>query len=289
MAPNEFQHLTRYSPTTLPGMDHMIGYFDSLDVCWDACYDEYGDELIAIDWGDDDKVNKRGYTITLQPFYYDFDCKHGFALAEECPQCSKSSDTSVFLKELDPMVSAQTRDAVLGKLTTREVTKPNVKKLTKRLNAYYEDSLCRFGEAIGATAGACIGEPATQAALRTFHFAGKMSVQGSIDRLRQILESPITTDANNDSPETIFRLKEGTSEEDAQKIMSLLAEVKGNQIIKLISYDLENSMILIKFDFKAMGVYRISPDIAFRQVKSALTKGSTSELFKFQILSGYQG
>ena len=235
--------------------------------------------------GDDDEVNKRGYTITLQPFYYDFDCKHGFALAEECPQCSKPSDTSVFLKELDPMVSAQTRNAVLGKLTTREVTKPNVKKMTKRLNEYYEDSLCRFGEAIGATAGACIGEPATQAALRTFHFAGKMSVQGSIDRLRQILESPITTDANNDSPETIFRLKEGTSEEDAQKIMSLLAEVKGNQIIKLISYDLENSMIIIKFDFKAMGVYRISPDIAFRQVKSALTKGSTSDLFKFQILS----
>ncbi len=235
--------------------------------------------------GADDEVNKRGYTITLQPFFYDFNCKHGFALAEECPQCSKSSDTSVFLKELDSMVSGQTRDAVLGKLATREMTKPNVKKLAKRLNAYYEDSLCRLGEAIGATAGACIGEPATQAALRTFHFAGKMTVQGSIDRLRQILESPITTDANNDSPETIFRLKEGTSEEDAQKIMSLLAEVKGNQIIKLISYDLENSILIIKFDFQAMGVYNISPDIAFRQVKSALTKGSTSDLFKFKILS----
>ncbi len=235
--------------------------------------------------GSDEKVNKRGYTITLQPFFYDFDCKHGFALEEPCNQCSKSSDVETFLKELDSMVSAQTRDAVLGKVTTREMTKPNVKKLAKRLNEYYEDSLCRIGEAIGATAGSCIGEPATQAALRTFHFAGKMTVQGSIKRLRQILESPISTDTNADSPKTIFRLKEGTSLADAKKIMTLLAEVKGKQIIRLISYDIENSLILIKFDFKAMGAYYISPDIAFRQIKSALTKGSTSDLFKFQILS----
>jgi DNA-directed RNA polymerase subunit A' len=235
--------------------------------------------------GSDDKVNKRGYTITLQPFFYDFDCKHGFALEESCDQCSKSSDLTTFLKEVDSMVSQQTQNVVLGKLETREMTKPNIKKLAKRLNEYYEDSLCRFGEAIGATAGACIGEPATQAALRTFHFAGKMQSQGSIKRLKQILESPISTDKNNDSPETILRLKEGTSLEDSQKIMSLLAEVKGKQIIKLISYDLDNSLILVKFDFKAMGVYNISPDIAFRQIKSSLTKGSTADLFKFQILS----
>jgi hypothetical protein len=112
-----------------------------------------------------------------------------------------------------------------------------------------------------------------------------MTVQGSIKRLRQILESPISTDTNADSPKTIFRLKEGTSLADAKKIMTLLAEVKGKQIIRLVSYDIENSLILIKFDFKAMGTYYISPDIAFRQIKSALTKGSTSDLFKFQILS----
>jgi DNA-directed RNA polymerase subunit A' len=235
--------------------------------------------------GSDERVNERGYTITLQPLFYDFECKHGFALEEPCNQCSKSSDLSAFLKEVDSMVSQQTQSIVLGKLETREMTKPNVKKLAKRLNEYYEDSLCRFGEAIGATAGACIGEPATQKALRTFHFAGKMTVQGSIDRLRQILESPISVDANNDSPLTIFRLKEGTSLEDAEKIMSLLAEVKGDQIIKLISYDLDNNLIMVKFDFKKMGAYNISPDIAFRQIKSSLTKGSTAGLFKFQILS----
>ena len=61
--------------------------------------------------------------------------------------------------------------------------------MAKKFSAYYLDSLCPPGEAIGAVAAACIGEPATQAALRTFHFAGKMSFQGSIDRLVQILES----------------------------------------------------------------------------------------------------
>ena len=76
-------------------------------------------------------------------------------------------------------------------LAISQVTKPNVRKMAKRFSAYYMDSLCPPGEAIGAVAAACIGELTTQAALRTFHFAGKMSFQGSIDRLIQILESPL--------------------------------------------------------------------------------------------------
>ena len=95
---------------------------------------------------------------------------------------------------------------IINVLMVREMTKPNVKKFARKLRDYHQDSICRTGEAIGATAGACIGEPATQAALRTFHFAGKMTVQGSIDRLKQILESPITTDENNHAPNTILRI-----------------------------------------------------------------------------------
>ena len=232
--------------------------------------------------GADKNVNEDGYTITLQPLFFEFQCKHGLSLMDSCEKCKKSSDLSTLLANLDKKVSETTRKVVENKLAFREMTKPNVKKLANRLNEYYEDSLCRVGEAIGATAGACIGEPATQAALRTFHFAGAAQKQGDIDRLRQILE--YTKDSNS-APETIIRFKEEVTEEEASMVLSLLAEVKGSQLVKLVSYDTENSLIMVKFDFKAMGTFRISPDIVYRQVIDALDSAVEAKLFTYQALS----
>jgi len=233
--------------------------------------------------GDDAAINSSGYSITLQPYFYDFECKHGIDLVSDCDKCKKGADLSTFLDNIDKIVSETTREKVLSKLQGREMTKTNVKKMALRLNEYYEDSLCRYGEAIGATAGACIGEPATQAALRTFHFAGKMSVQGSVDRLKQILEFT----KSNDVPQTVLTMKEGATKEDAELVMALLTEVKGDQIIKLVAYDTENNKIAIKFDFSAMGTYRISPTVVIKQIKTALDKGSSSGLFTFTINSEY--
>ena len=233
--------------------------------------------------GNTDQTNRRGYTITLQPFFYDHACKHGLTLEDECIYCSKGSDVATFTKNVDKIVSEMTQSAVLNKLQVREITKPNLKKLANRLNTYYQDSLCRIGEAIGATAGADLGEPATQAALRTFHFAGKAGVQGNIDRLKQVVEY---SSGDIKDPLTKLYLPEGATKEDARKVQVILAEVKGNQIIDLVSYDLENKLIQIKFDFNAMGTYQISPDIALNQIKTALSKGSSAKLFKFQIIKG---
>ena len=230
--------------------------------------------------GADSNVNEDGLVITLQPMFFEFECKHGLSLMDSCENCKKSADLATFAASLDKKVSENTRKAVESKLAFREMTKPNVKKLARRLNEFYEDSLCRVGEAIGATAGGCIGEPATQAALRTFHFAGAAQKEGDIKRLRQILEY---TTSSNVAPETIIRFKEGVSEQDAKLVLSLLAEVSGDQIIKLVSYDLENSLIMVEFDFKAMGVFRISPDIVYRQVMSALD--GAANLFNYQMLS----
>mgnify|MGYP001180457034 CR=1 FL=1 len=232
--------------------------------------------------GDDDNVNEHGLTITLQPLFFDFECTHGITLAEKCEKCQKSSDLSTFIAKIDKVVAENTRKAVESKLAVREMSKPNVKKLATRLNEYFEDSLCRIGEAIGATAGACIGEPATQAALRTFHFAGAMQSQGSVGRLAQILQY---TEDSNDTPETTLWLKEEVPSDQAQLILSLLAQVKGDQIIKLISYDIENSLILVKFDFNAMGVYNISPDIILRQMNDALNAAAAAKILRYEMLS----
>ena len=226
-------------------------------------------------------VNTDGYSITLQPILFDFTCKHGNYLAEaegfplgNCIECTKSSDLKTYESAFskDSNVSEVTKAALRRVLMTRELTKPTVKRMVKRLEEFYDDSLCRFGEAIGATAGACIGEPATQTALRTFHFAGKLSSQGDIDRLKEILESP--TNVPDYSPETRIRLYIDDTKEKAKRIQSLLTEVTGSQIIKLIRYDLNSSSIIVNFDKEALETYNLSPNIVYNQIDTVLSRSN---------------
>ena len=232
--------------------------------------------------GDDGNVNEKGLVITLQPLLFEFECKHGKSLMHYCDKCKKSSDLSAFSSNLGKKVSENTRKALENHLATREVTKPNMKKIANRLTEYYEDSLCRIGEAIGATAGACIGEPATQAALRTFHFAGAAQKEGDIARLSQILEY---SEGTNAAPETTIRFKEGVTEDRANLVLSVLAEVNGSQIIKLVSYDVEKSLAMIHFDFKAMATYKISQEVVYQQVRQALQSAAEAGLFKFEMVT----
>lgn len=232
-------------------------------------------------------VNTDGYTITLQPLLFEFACKHGKYLAEakgfqlgNCDECSKSSSLTTFESAFskNSPVSQTTKDAVASVLLKREVTKPTVKRLVRKLEAYYEDSLCRIGEAIGATAGSCIGEPATQAALRTFHFAGKLKSKGDIYRLEELLQSPMN--APKHSPETRIRLLEGDTKEKAKRIQSLLTEVTGSQVIELIRYDLGSSSIIVNFDKEAFETYNLNPYIIYDQIDNTL---KNSPLVKHQI------
>lgn len=241
--------------------------------------------IVGEDWlspyhirGSDDD----GTIITLQPLLFDFDCKHDVPLALPCDRCQPTKISKTFdnLMEKEFYISNRVKKEMSYIISLRECSIPVVRKIAKRLVEYYENSFCRVGEAIGATAGSCIGEPATQEALRTFHFAGKMSTQSSIDRLKQILESPMNPPTK--VPETIIRLKESETLEKAERIRSLLTEVSGDQLIKYIAYDVKNESLIINFDTKAFEVYRVSTGIAFNQLVTSLE--SAKQLFKFQIL-----
>ena len=222
-------------------------------------------------------VNKNGHIITLQPLLFEFTCKHGNYLAEadgfvqgNCVQCSKPSNMVTYEAAFSKasVVSQKTKDALRSVLLKREVTKPTIKRMVKKLEAFYEDSLCRIGEAIGATAGSCIGEPATQTALRTFHFAGKLSSQGDIYRLEELLESPMN--APKHSPETRIYLLEGDTEEKAKRIQSLLTQVTGSQVIELIRYDLQSSSLIVNFDKEAFETYNLNPYLIYDQIDQTL-------------------
>ncbi len=227
-------------------------------------------------------VNKAGHTITLQPFFFDFTCKHDLTLAEDCDQCKGSADSGflddqiVFLsKNIAIPVSPAARKQVVSSASKRDIPKPTLKKMAKKLVNYYEDSLCRKGEAIGAVAAACMGEPATQAALRTFHFAGKMSFQGSIDRLKQLVESPMAAGTAQHNPRTIYRLKkEHNTKATAEKIADAIRSVQAKQIIKLIEYDLTSSSMLVHFDPQKARLYRIHENLVLKRLKGVLKRSS---------------
>ena len=130
--------------------------------------------------GDDDKrTNGKGHILTLQPLYFDFKCKHGVHLADDCDECVKGSDVVYFQEQVDTLSkkdrikpSTKTTSAIISKIGIRELTKPNVRKLANRYTEFYRDSLCDPGEAIGAIAGGCMGEPATQAGFENLPLCG---------------------------------------------------------------------------------------------------------------------
>jgi DNA-directed RNA polymerase beta' subunit len=231
-------------------------------------------------------VNTDGRVITLQPLLFQFECKHGKPLAQyhveeypehRCLECSKGSDLEFFESELNTYAgihpSKTSTDVLRRVLLVRELTKPNLRKLTKTYHAFYQDSLCRTGEAIGATAGLCLGEPATQAALRTFHFAGKMSFQGSVKRTKQILESPLSRALDIDSPRTTVPMRpEHNSESMARKVAAITRVVTGAQVISLISYDVASMSLIIKFDIDKCKLFRLDnvSNVIAKQIRKSL-------------------
>jgi DNA-directed RNA polymerase subunit A' len=230
-----------------------------------------------------------GHVIELQPFLFDFTCKHGAYLAlrhdgsNRCDECSGSSDIQLFKDTIDAEFkghrvkpSKKSMGVVESILATRQVTKPNVRKMAKKFSAYYMDSLCPPGEAIGAVAAACIGEPATQAALRTFHFAGKMSFQGSIDRLVQILESPLITGNKIKNPQSILRFHEKVDLPTAQKIANSIRTVFGSRIIRLVEYDLGSDSIIVNLDWDKVKMYNVSTDLILSRITNRLSNFQAS-------------
>jgi DNA-directed RNA polymerase beta' subunit len=231
-------------------------------------------------------INTDGRVITLQPLLFEFDCKHGKPLEQhhteeypehKCLECSKGSDISAFMAELDLYQgirpSKNSTEVLLRVLLVREVTKPNLKKMARRFYDFYQDSVCRTGEAIGATAGGCLGEPATQQALRSFHFAGKLSFQGSVKRTEQILESPLSKSIDISAPRTIVPMRpEHNSESMVRKVAAITRVVLGSQVISLISYDVSTMSLIIKFDVDKCKLFRLDhvTNVIVNQIKKAI-------------------
>lgn len=236
--------------------------------------------------GTDESMNTSGHTLTLQPLLFEFECKHGKPLEDvhaleysnhQCDECNKPAKLDVIVEELKKFKgfspSNKTRALLFSKIKDREIPVPTLRKIAKRLHEFHNDSICRTGEAIGATAGGCLGEPATQAALRTFHFAGKMSFQGSVDRLVQMLESHVEANTNIKNPQTKVNLNEQSNTKSmADKLAAVCRSAFMSDIVDLIGLDPEKMTLTIMFNNQNLKTLRLNnaAGVIGTQIKKAL-------------------
>ena len=232
-------------------------------------------------------TNKDGHTLTLQPLLFEFECKHGKPLenahvseysSHGCDQCSKPVKFDVIVDELKKFTgfptSTKSRAVLLGKIKNREIPVPTLRKIAKRLHEFHNDSICRTGEAIGATAGGCLGEPATQAALRTFHFAGKMSFQGSVDRLIQLLESPLKVDNIKNPQVTVNLAAAANNPVMAEKLQKICTQIPMSDVVELIKFDPQSMTLAILFDNRRLTLLGLNKTnaVVSSQIRKALGK-----------------
>jgi DNA-directed RNA polymerase beta' subunit len=214
----------------------------------------------------DDPLNR---TIELQPYLYDHFCKHGAPLAEECHECAKGSAYhEYFLDSVGHLPSQLMVETVAEYLLTREVMKREVDRMIVNLIRWYEDSLCRIGEAIGSCAGGNIGEPASQATLRTFHMGGRGKAT-SVTDLRRVLR------ASDTGSETTVRLKEEYDDEKhANRLANFCSPYFLEEFLKDgVEYDIDEHSLKFRFDEEKMKQRDIDVGFAYRQVKRIMKSG----------------
>jgi len=112
----------------------------------------------------------------------------------------------------------------------------------KEVSKLHQDREISAGEAIGILTAQSFGEPSTQMALNTFHFAGvsEMSVTSGLPRLIEIFDARRTPSTPTME---IFLDKQHDNEKDAKVIAEKIQEIKLKDIVKEIKINFSNKKI----------------------------------------------
>tara|TARA_B100002052_G_scaffold299162_1_gene335823 strand:- start:14428 stop:19446 length:5019 start_codon:yes stop_codon:yes gene_type:complete len=210
-------------------------------------------------------------TIELQPYFFDFQCKHGVPLGMDCDDCAKGSAHIDFFAEQVNMMWQNERltNAVIDVLAKREVMKPTITKMIEKLNWWASENLVQEGEAIGSTAAGCLAEPATQASLRTFHAGGK-GAGTSVTRLEQVVEATDQGKANIQLFTRVTLQPEYWNDKDAQKIANWATPLNVDDVLEVVDYDIDSRLCMFMLDVERMKNTEVDRDFLMRQVKRAL-------------------
>lgn len=212
------------------------------------------------------------FTIELQPFFFDFKCRHDVSLGMDCDECMKgSAHIDFFVEEFNSKWdNERLTNAVVDVLAKREVMKPVVRDMASRLDWWATQNLVEAGEAIGSTAAGCLAEPATQASLRTFHSGGK-GQGASVDRLSEVVEAVNKQNAKGNQIFTSVVLQpEYWNDEDAQSIANWATPVTIQEVLEIVDYDPEAMLCIFNVNMRRFREKEIDAGFMMRQVRRGL-------------------
>ncbi|HIP74077.1 MAG TPA: DNA-directed RNA polymerase subunit A'' [Euryarchaeota archaeon] len=156
----------------------------------------------------------------------------------------------------------------------KKLTASEKKKLIERVKKWLEEAKIEYWEAVGLVAAESMSEPATQATLRTFHFAGaaEVSVTSGVDRMLEIADAlrKIKT------PSMKIYLKEPykSDEGKAREFAISLQETVLSDIAK-ISEDYFAKEIYIEFDEKELENRGLTKEEVIKKIEAKARKKGT--------------
>ena len=146
------------------------------------------------------------------------------------------------------------------------------KKLIKAVEQWIEEEAkAEYWEDVGLVAAESMGEPATQATLRTFHFAGaaEVSVSSGVDRMLEIADAlhKIQTPSM-----TIYLVEPYNKDEEKARAFALSIQETVLTDVARISEDYFAKEIRIEFDEKALQERGLSQDAVVKKIEARAKK-----------------
>ncbi|MBR9707500.1 MAG: hypothetical protein GOV15_03630 [Candidatus Diapherotrites archaeon] len=156
-------------------------------------------------------------------------------------------------------------------LENKKLTPAQKKKIDANAKKIYAAERIGPAEAVGTIAAQSIGEPSTQGALRTFHFAGALSVSGGLDRAKELLS--MARKIKTPQMDIYLLPKYAKKKSEVNAFIETIIEKRLKDIAK-INKHLSTRTAIINFDKEALAKYNIKID----DLKEAIEKISKGDL-----------
>ncbi len=153
--------------------------------------------------------------------------------------------------------------------------KKEKEKLLKAVEEWYRKAQVEPWEAVGLIAAQSLGEPATQATLRTFHYAGsaEVSVTSGMDRIQEVADA---LKRMKTPSMKIYLLKPyNTDEQKAREFARSIIETNLSDVAK-IHEDFFAKEIAIEFNEKALEERGLDKKEVLKKIEQKLKKKATA-------------
>ncbi|MBI4154430.1 DNA-directed RNA polymerase subunit A'' [Candidatus Woesearchaeota archaeon] len=181
------------------------------------------------------------------------------------------------IKEFEGRIPRKLLDDFLEESKEFKLTKAQIKQVLERLEEKYVAAKISPGEAIGVITAESFGEPGTQMTLRTFHLAGVAEAQVSLGLPRLIEIFDARKEISTPSMEIYLKAPHNKDEKQLEKIISLIKEIKLEEVLAELSINIIKLHIEIKLNKKRMKELEISEAAVLKALRNTFKNADVME------------